>query len=380
MSNSFPPGQRRDLPVRRLLALLAASVLMHLLAFGWIKGSLGLPSWPRQGETVIAAQLHPLPVTMPPAAPAPLPRKAVNRKPATPQAHPPQAPVRSSPAAQESPTVQEPPAVPDAESGMPVAREGRDGDAAATAAIEQQDAGAADTKAQTAAPADKPSYKFSAPPSAELQYQVNALREGQQWHGAGLLRWNADGDRYEVNVEASIRLIFKITVLNSKSEGSFSESGVAPVLYSEKPFRRTMTNTHFQKDAHKISFSASEATYPYEGGEQDRASIVWQLAGMGRGSPEQFKPGAEFTIVVAGARDAEPWHIQVLGEEETDTAQGRMPAWHVVRARRPGSYDTSLDIWFAPRNEWYPVRIRYTYPNADYLDMSLSEIAPAAAH
>ena len=125
--------------------------------------------------------------------------------------------------------------------------------------------------------------------------------------------------------------------------------------------------------------SSVAATYPYKGGEQDRGSIIWQLAGIGRGDAAQFAPGAELDVVVAGNRDADTWIIKVIGQEEIDTPLGRMNTWHVSRAPRPGSYDQAIDIWFAPEREWYPVKVRYTYANGDYLDLSVSSLTPLAA-
>ena len=52
-----------------------------------------------------------------------------------------------------------------------------------------------------------------------------------------------------------------------------------------------------------------------------------------------------------------------------------MAAWHVTRAPRAGSHDQKIDIWLAPQQEWYPAKVRYTYANGDWLDMSLARIA-----
>lgn len=240
----------------------------------------------------------------------------------------------------------------------------------ATAAPAAAPAAAAET-AQDAAKR----YKIAPPPSATLEYDVQALRKGQNWHGSGVFEWETTDGGYRIHGEASITLIFKIGVLDFKSEGALTEDGIAPVLYSEKPWRKSLTNTHFRHGERLISFSASEATYPYQGGEQDRASIIWQLAGIGRGDSGQFAPGADFDIFVAGARNADTWRIHVLGEEEIDTPFGKLSAWHVVRAPQPGTHDQRIDIWLAPQQDWYPARVRYTYANGDHLDMSLSGIA-----
>ena len=337
-----------------LPAALLASLLWHLLLVNWANGHIALPALRSEAPAVITTELKPLPVVAAEPSPpvATKPKRKPKPRPAVPPAH----------AAE---TVAAAPSV--VEGTAPVA------EAAAPEPVEPVSQVAQETP-QASDPAG--TYKFELPPSAELKYEVQALRDGKQWYGTGVFQWNAGRDSYVITGEASITVLFKITVLNFRSEGAINAFGIAPVLYSEKPWRKAMTNTHFQHEDRKISFSASQAVYPYNGGEQDRASIMWQLAGIGRGDPAQFAPGTAFDIMVAGARDADTWRIDVVGQEEIDTPRGKMTAWHVARAPKPGSYDQKIDIWLAPQHEWYPAKVRFTYANGDYLDMLLTELTP----
>jgi hypothetical protein len=225
-----------------------------------------------------------------------------------------------------------------------------------------------------AAPLPEPKrYRASPPPSAELKYDVQALRDGKTVYGRGKISWQANSEHFRIDGEAGV-LFF--TVFNFSSEGTVGRSGIEPVLYTETRFRKSATNTHFQRERNTISFSASTNSYPRRGGEQDRASIVWQLAGIGRAETGVFAPDAEIDLFVAGARDAEVWRIHVVGQEQIDTGTGKMLAWHVTRAPDPGSYDKSMDIWLAPQQDWYPVKLRETEKNGDYLEMSLSGLSP----
>lgn len=376
--------QGRARPVRWAV-LLVASLLLHLLAFQWASGRLGLPSPRKDDPPAVTAVLlpppPPAPVVQPkPRPPAPKPKPKPRKRPQPPPEPviaPPPEPAVSPLAGMEAPgsSVENAAEVELAPSDTAASAVGTPGVATPGVATP----GVATPVAEApAAPEQKP-YKTSPPPSAELEYDVQALREGQQWYGSGRFRWESAAGSYSITGEASIWLLFKITVLNFRSEGRINDVGIAPVLYSEKPWRKSATNTHFQHDKGLISFSASTATYPYHGGEQDRASIAWQLASIGRGDPAQFAPGTELDITVAGARDADSWRIRVAGEEETDTPYGRFATWHVVRVPRAGSHDQQIDIWLAPQREWYPVRVRYTYANGDYLDLSLSELTPGGA-
>jgi hypothetical protein len=219
-----------------------------------------------------------------------------------------------------------------------------------------------------------PRYQVRPPPSVDMKYEVRALRQGKEVYGNGRILWHADGQRYRIDGEAGVLFL---TVLRFQSQGGFDDFGVAPQSYVEKRMRKDETVTRFEPSPGNIRFSASTASYPRSGGEQDRASIVWQLASIGLGDPAQYAPGAQLRVFVAGVRDAEPWLIRVIGQERFDTPAGTMQAWHVSRVPRPGSRDQKLDIWLAPEHSWYPVRLRFTEASGEYLELAVSALHPA---
>jgi len=366
-SNSTSARSRQDSDGRSarslvLPAALLASVVWHLFVFSWASGAITVPSMRTEQPRVVTTELLPVaaPARVAPVAPV---ARAPKRKP------------RPRPAPSSTP-----PAT-DTAAAVPATAEASGTQTESNPAPAGMETAASPMPAVEPAPPDTAAtdtVRFDLPPPAELKYDVQAFREGKQWYGSGVFRWEASGNSYSITGEASVTFLFKITVLNFRSEGTVNAFGIAPVLYSEKPWRKAMTNTHFQHEHRKISFSASQAVYPYHGGEQDRASIMWQLAAIGRGDPARFSPGAAFDIVVAGARDADTWRVEVAGLEDIDTPKGRLQAWHVVRAPRPGSYDQKIDIWLVPQLEWYPARVRFTYPNGDHLELTLAELSRAA--
>ena len=221
-------------------------------------------------------------------------------------------------------------------------------------------------------------YNIDLPPSAELKYDVQKTpKEGAPMYGSGTISWHTDGSKYSVNGDFGVLFI---TALSFQSTGAIENTGIVPELYSEKRFRKAETNTHFHRERNTISFSSSTLSYPRNGGEQDRASIIWQLAGIGRGDSGKFVAGASIDLFVAGTRNAETWQILVLGLEEIKVDGVSTQAWHLARAPRVGSYDQKLDIWLAPEQNWYPVRLRYTETNGDYLDMTLTSLNVSAVH
>jgi len=210
------------------------------------------------------------------------------------------------------------------------------------------------------------------PPSATLSYEVRYSTKGSITRGASVIDWQTSQNGYAIQGEISK---FGFTLSSFRSQGNVDSAGVAPTLYLERNTRRAETTTRFQRDASQnIFFSANAGTTALVSGAQDRASILWQLAGIARAGEKGLAPGTRLDILVAGVRDAEYWQIDVVGQEFISIETGQTRAWHLVRTPRPGTRDKRIDIWLAPDQHWYPVKLRYTEVSGDYLDLSLAAI------
>ena len=341
MSSSFFRQRRRALVLGTLV------VLLHWMALRLLEVHLD-PS--RQfaagsgGPTSMLAQLLPsAPSAVPPApAPPPVPKLA-------------------------PPPLPEIPPLP-AELGMPAPQAGDTPDtppapAEAAPARETAPAPAAAPPAGTPAPAPGPEprrYAVDMPPASDIRLDVARVdADGTRWSGEALLSWQLGQDAYRINIEAGIRVVFaRVNLVVLTSEGRLGAAGFMPVRMTEKRRGRSLTATHFDWEGNKISFSASQATYPLAPGAQDKASIPLQLAAIARGDPKQLD--GDIDILVGEDRDASVFRFQVAGQEEIDTRLGRLQTWRLTRPPKPGSYKSRLDIWLAPAHGWLPVQIRNT--------------------
>ena len=368
------------------LAVFILSLLLHAVALRTIS-TVGEGS-KRHAPTPppVIVQLQPrVPAAVPaaPTASKEAPKKKPRRKrvaKAAPPKPPPESPPQSSPAPLVAPL---PPPMTDVDAAtlMEFLSGSAESTSTATPEADLAETGnpglAADPESASIDAAEEPvppAHAVDPPPAAELRYAVEAIRKDGSYYGSGKIQFLREDGGYTIRGEA--KLLF-FSVLEFSSAGTLDARGLHPVIYSEKPFRRSMTNTHFHRERDLISFSASAKTYPRLGGEQDRASIVWQLAAIGRGDPSQLQTGREITLFVAGVRDGEPWVLRVIGEETVEADGDPVSSIHVQRLPRPGSYQQKLDIWLAPAMQWYPVKLRFTETNGDYLELSLSD-APVA--
>jgi hypothetical protein len=348
------------------IAILLATLLLHLIFVAWGRKHIGMQA-PVPDEPVVEVALLNPPPPPPAPKPKPIPKKP-QPKPA-PKLHAEPHPDQSTPPL--------PPMAADEPAKLPADKSDTNIATNTDAAAGNAGAGIANNPAPPSSPPPPtPSHRTDAPPSVALKYDVQGLRDGQKVYGSGKITWRNMGDRYRIDGSASV-LFF--TLLQFSSDGTLDDFGVSPTLYTEKRFHKTATDTRFEHARNTITFSSSAMQYPRPGDAQDRASIIWQLAAVGRGDPAAFSAGADFDIFVAGVHDAEPWKVTVSGEEDLvdmNIDGGPVSAWHLVRLPQAGSYDQKIDIWLAPRQQWYPVKIRYTESDGDFLEMSLSGQTP----
>jgi hypothetical protein len=215
-------------------------------------------------------------------------------------------------------------------------------------------------------------HPFKLPPSATLHYTIKAKQHGFSLGGSGVLKWDVNEQQYTIISETRAALFGKIQ--ESKSEGAIDGFGLAPLQFTEKKLRKDATITSFNRDSKLIRFTESSETYALIGGEQDRASVTWQLLAQARSTPKKFVDGAEWTFFVAGRRDAEPWLFRVIEHETITTKLGKIKTVHIVKEPPPDSQDQQLDIWLAPALEWYPLRLRFVDADGDFVEQTLERI------
>lgn len=360
---SRPASATRARPVRRrigiVIAVLLVTLLAHLLVIEWLKNELQLiaPS-DDDDEPVISITLPPSTDPAPlPKPPDPPPTPADNKKAVA-------AVPKSEPAADNVAEV--PAATPEVSAATEPSADA--GDSVATS----QDQPVAESSSATPSATNALFERVSPPPPAVLSFDAIGVRnDGRRIEGRGTISWLHDGQSYTLDAEVGVLLF---TLLKYRSHGDLGKLGIAPLLYSEKRIGRSETNTHFQRAAGLISFSASTVTAPANRGEQDRGSWVWQLASLGRGDPEKFEPGLVLEMVVAGTKAVDIWRIYINGREDVALPDGAVSAWRVSVIPGENSYDKQVDVWLAPEREWYPVRMSHQDKNGNRVELLLTKI------
>ncbi|MGK5031146.1 DUF3108 domain-containing protein [Janthinobacterium sp. DSP2-3-3] len=355
-------------PRRRTVIFVAVIGALHYVALQWLTSQASMVPLGQDHAQVVsmallAEPLKPRPMLAPPPPPELLPVP----KPRPPPPLPPtelassEAPQWTAPASDvpEGPATSEP-----AAAAAP----------AMTAPAPAVAAAPAPASAPPAAIEQARHYKTNAPASAQFDLHVDRRdADGTKWQGVAAMAWENRGDTYQLKLEVGLSmLITRINLLVLTSEGMIDASGIVPVTATEKRKGRAQTATHFKRDAKSITFSASTATAPWQDGAQDKASVPFQLAAIGRADVNQL--AGNIDILVGEEKEATVFRFQLVGEEELDTKMGRLVTWHLRRPPKPGTYSSQLDIWLAPSMQWYPVQIRNTEASGALTTQTVTQI------
>lgn len=210
------------------------------------------------------------------------------------------------------------------------------------------------------------------PPPADLRYAIKAEQKGLALGGEATVKWRAGDGKYTITSESRASILGKIN--ENRSEGLVDEHGLAPEVFTEKRFRKDQYTVTFDRAARTIGFTEAKRTHPIKGGEQDIATVPWQLSAIARAMPGKFVAGSEWRMVVAGRRDAETWVFKVANKDKLATPMGPVDAVHLVKTGAGDPKAQQIDIWLAPAHEWYPVRIRFTDNDGDVVEQTISKI------
>jgi hypothetical protein len=208
--------------------------------------------------------------------------------------------------------------------------------------------------------------KAAPPPSAHLDYDVQGTAKGIRYQASGELNWTVKDGRYDARMEVRMFLLGSRV---QTSVGTLGPEGLRPERFAD--IRRGERAAHFERDSGRIRFSNNAPTVELEPGAQDRLSLFLQLAGLLQASPR--REGDVIAFQVAGTGGAETWRFEVGPEEVLALPAGEIAARRVVRHPRD-TYDTLVEMWFAPSAQHLPVRLRLTQANGDVADQLLRRL------
>ena len=207
---------------------------------------------------------------------------------------------------------------------------------------------------------------LSIPSSVRLTYKMTGLSRGLNYHANGELNWRREANRYESSMVVSA---FLLGSRSMTSVGEVTADGLAPKRFGDKA--RNELAAHFDPDKGKITFSANRPELPWQRGAQDRLSVFFQLAGLLAGQAGAVPTGTRIALYTVGPRDAETWTFIVENMDNLNLPVGDIKALRLTREPKR-EFDQKIETWFAPSMSYWPVRIKITQSNGDFVDQQLS--------
>jgi hypothetical protein len=195
------------------------------------------------------------------------------------------------------------------------------------------------------------------PAHFRLQYRISL--GGGFVIGRAMEEFSRNGRRYEfrsVMETTGIARLFKTIRMVYLSEGEVVAGGLRPHSFSIERDGNVTERAKFDWPANTVKLEPTERSFTLQPGAQDMLSMFCQLA-------LQPVTGDGLVIPVVTRKRVEPYRFAMLGEQEVETGQGRMPAVH-LRYKDPDGPATT-DVWLAPGAGRLPVRIRLVDTKGD---------------
>jgi len=213
-----------------------------------------------------------------------------------------------------------------------------------------------------------PGYYQSAPPySATVEYRVTRSGGGTPVRDDGTARldWETDGSTYRLALDGVLGEL--------GSEGGLDDRGLAP-LRARESFGPGLATTLFDRRQEVIVSAIGAWQAPMLGSSQDTASVLIQLAGMGRSLEAQLQSVVK--LWVGGAAGARLELYRMAGRVTIETGIGPLDTVRMTRLDAPGTTDApQLEVWFAPQHGWLPVQLRLTARDGSVRTQTVSAIS-----
>ena len=366
-------------PPKLKLALLAVLVVLgHVASLEWLArqadalSGLTLMTPPMYTRLLqptapppVVAAAAPVAPAKPPARAAPKPKppassaKEVEEKPPEPVAQ-----------AEPAPELPPPPEEAVAQAPEPAASEPLAAASAPLSAASEPVAAASAPAGAASAPATDTASLDQWPTDTRLTYEVTGEYRDRV-HGEAHVQWQREGNRYQVRLDVTIRIVVPITQTLT-SQGEVTPAGLIPRAYEElrSGGKRRVTQLGDQVVV------MEKGTVPRPPGVQDTASQFVELTQRFATGREVLEVGRSVTLWLARPGGVDQWVYDIVARDQLRTPKfGTVEAFHL----KPRPIDKprgniTAEMWFAPSLQYLPAKIKVIMGSEAYLDLVVDRI------
>ncbi|THJ31145.1 DUF3108 domain-containing protein [Lampropedia aestuarii] len=207
---------------------------------------------------------------------------------------------------------------------------------------------------------------FTAPPSAELDFEVTGKVSGFGYKAKAKLDWQHNGSTYQA--QQSIRAPI-IGTRSQQSEGQIAQHYLEPLSFKDSS--RSKRNLTFDPANSTVFIPATKETRPSPAGAQDRLSVFFQLAGLVAANPSLREKGQTIPIWTVANNKQASWEFEVESVESIGLPVGELPAIKLKRIPKKED-DQIAEIWLSSEVGYLPVRIHFE-DDGDAVDLQMTQ-------
>lgn len=207
---------------------------------------------------------------------------------------------------------------------------------------------------------------FTAPPSAELDFEVKGKVSGFGYKATAKLDWLQNGSTYQA--QQSIRAPI-IGTRSQQSDGKIAQHYLEPLSFKDSS--RSKRDLTFDPANNSVFIPATNATRPSPAGAQDRLSVFFQLSGLVAANPTLREKGQTIPIWTVANNKQESWEFEVESVERIGLPIGELPAIKLKRIPRKED-DQIAEIWLSSEVGYLPVRIHFE-DDGDAVDLQMTQ-------
>lgn len=206
------------------------------------------------------------------------------------------------------------------------------------------------------------------PADTRLNYRLSGWYRGELY-GSARVQWQRQEERYQSRVEIDVTPFVSIALT---SQGVVGAEGLMPAVYEE--LRRSGPRTVRVVEAELVLNDGRRVSKPAN--VQDTASQFVELSHRFSTGQEKLEVGRAVQVWLARPGGVDLWTYDIVEREMLPHAKlGAIEAFHLKpRPIANPRGNIVAEMWFAPRLQYLPVRIKVTMGEDTWVDLMVETI------
>ena len=207
------------------------------------------------------------------------------------------------------------------------------------------------------------------PVDTRITYKLTGLFRGGPLYGTAKVQWLRQGGLYQARVELSVPPFFNAAYT---SQGQVTLQGLIPQAFEDtRGSRKRLTRI---TDKEVVQYDGRSFERPP--GVQDLASQFIEIGHRFRTGQAPTAPGSTLTLPLVRPGAVETWTYDVFAHEALRTPRlGDLDTVRVTPRPFTNARGTlASEIWFAPRLQYMPVRLKMTFGEEAWVELLVETI------